>query len=81
MNSSQDLLNLALQSPSPERASLARQLLLSLEPDTTNGDYEEVWQGEIKSRMARVEEGNYSASEWREALARIRASLAQGTAR
>jgi putative addiction module component (TIGR02574 family) len=80
MNATNDLLDLALQLPVNARASLARQLLLSLEPDSSESDYETMWDAEINARLARVEQGNYSASDWREALARIRRSLVRGQA-
>jgi putative addiction module component (TIGR02574 family) len=72
MNATNDLLDLALQLPHRERASLARQLLLSLEPEAEEPDYETLWQAEINARLARVDRGEYSASDWREALTRIR---------
>jgi putative addiction module component (TIGR02574 family) len=79
MNAANDLMDLAMQLPPDERASLAHQLLLSLEPASSDTDHEAAWAAEIEARLARVEQGNYSASDWREALARIRQSLAQGT--
>ena len=80
MNETNEILDLALKLPSQERAAMARQLLLSLEPESTETDREEFWQAEINARLARVEKGEYSASEWRDAVSRIRSSLVQGPA-
>jgi putative addiction module component (TIGR02574 family) len=78
MQAWKDIQELALQLPRKERATLARQLLLSLEPDEIDADYEAAWTAEIEARLARVEKGDYSASDWREAITRIRQSLARG---
>jgi putative addiction module component (TIGR02574 family) len=80
MNQSNDLLGLALMLPFQERASLARQLILSLDADVVDTDAEALWQSEINARLERVAQGNYSATDWNEALARIRKALAQGPA-
>jgi hypothetical protein len=48
------------------------------EPDRFEKDHEDLWAAEIETRLARIEQGDFSASDWREALARIRQSLVQG---
>ncbi len=82
MNPANELLELALKLSPQERASLARQLLLSLEPDNFEPaeSYEALWNAEIEARMDRVEKGDFSASAWREAIERIRTSISQGPA-
>jgi putative addiction module component (TIGR02574 family) len=75
MQAWKDIRELALLLPRKERARLARQLLLSLEPDEMDDDYEAAWTAEIEARLARVEKGDYTASDRREAIARIRHGL------
>jgi putative addiction module component (TIGR02574 family) len=69
----------ALQLPEDERAALARQLLLSLEPDDFGANHEVAWEKELEARMAAIEEGRFAARDWRVALADIRKSLAEGS--
>jgi hypothetical protein len=89
-----DLLTQALQLPEQERAALTRQLLFSLEAEhlTTlarhlwlnveTGDWdsnnEAAWAKELEARMAGIDEGRYSARDWRDALADMRKSLTEG---
>ena len=70
-----DLLNGALSLPEPDRAALASRLLASLEPDPADPDAAEAWRAEMEDRLARVEQGQYAARDWREALAEIRRQL------
>jgi putative addiction module component (TIGR02574 family) len=65
----------ALGLPEDERAALAKQLLLSLEPDDFDIDSEAAWAVEIEARLDVVERGGYAAQEWREALMEIRSRL------
>jgi putative addiction module component (TIGR02574 family) len=71
---SADVFASALALPHPDRAELARQLLLSLEPDDFDEDADVQWAAEIERRVAAIERGDYSASDWRDAMARIRQS-------
>jgi putative addiction module component (TIGR02574 family) len=71
----QDLLTQALQLPANERADMARQLLLSLEPDTPDEDYESAWEKEILERVKEYDEGKVVAVDWREAHEEIRKKL------
>jgi putative addiction module component (TIGR02574 family) len=73
-----ELLNRALELPKPERADLARQILLSLEPDDFHADSDAAWAAEIDARLDIVERGDFPASEWRDVIARIRQSLTEG---
>lgn len=70
-----EVLDLALQLPGEDRAALVGELLLGLDPQPPDPDCESAWNAEILARMERVERGDYTATERREALARIRRSL------
>lgn len=73
----QELLTQALQLPLNERANMARQLLLSLEPESVEEDHEAAWAKEIAERVKRLDEGKSKTIDWREAHAQIRAKLRQ----
>ena len=75
MSTVDDVFTSAMQLPESDRAALARQLLLSLEPEDFDADSESAWQAEIELRLAAVDSGNFEARDWREAVARIRKSL------
>src|SRR3569623_2567553 len=68
MNTANDLLTQALGLPECERAALAKQLLLSLEPEGSAGDSDEAWALEIEARLAAIGEGRFQAKDWRQAL-------------
>lgn len=72
-----EILNQALTLPKPERAVLVHQLLLSLEPEDFDEDSEAAWTAEIEARLTAVEKGEFTAVEWRDALARIQQALTQ----
>lgn len=78
MNRFDDILELALQLPMKQRAALSRQLLLSLEPESCDADDETLWTAEIEARLSRTEKDNFTASDWRNSLDRIRQSIAEG---
>jgi putative addiction module component (TIGR02574 family) len=69
------LLNQTLSLTANQRAQLARQLLLSLEPPDYNPDAEKLWAAEIQARLDSFDRGQSKASDWREAVERIRHSL------
>ena len=75
MIAAQELLTQALQLPLDERANIARQLLLSLEPESIEEDYEAAWAKEIAERVKRLDEGKSPTFAWREAHAEIRSKL------
>jgi hypothetical protein len=77
MNTNYDLVRLLMELPESQRAAIARELLLSLEGEEFDADWEEAWSGEIEQRLARVEQGRFSARPWREALEAIKQSLPQ----
>jgi putative addiction module component (TIGR02574 family) len=70
-----DLLTRALALPPAERAALAHQLLVSLEPNEPDTDWEAAWTVELEARLAAFEQDPSRTRDWREALARMRQSL------
>jgi len=62
--------------PEQERAAITNELLLSLEEDF-DADCETAWAAEIERRMEAVDQGQFSAQPWREAIQAIRQSLSQ----
>jgi hypothetical protein len=69
----------ALQMPANDRATLAHQLLLSLEAGDFDADSEAAWATELEIRLARIERGDFQARDWRDALAQMRQSLSRKT--
>jgi hypothetical protein len=63
-----ELFTSAQEMPSNDRAALAHRLLLSLEPDDFDAESEMAWALELEARLARIEQGNFQARDWREAL-------------
>jgi hypothetical protein len=59
-----------------DRASLARDLLLSLEHEA-HADAQQAWKDEILARSDAIARGEFTASDWRESIQRIRDALAQ----
>ena len=76
MNPPDDILSQALDLPLSDRASLARDLLVSLEASDFDDDAEGAWAAEIETRMEKVSRGEFSATEWRESVERVRRELA-----
>lgn len=74
-----EILTMALELPDAERAALARQLLLSLEPpgpvDSDEEAWQEAWMEEIRRRMDRLDRGETKTSDAYEALEDIRNRL------
>ena len=75
MTSAQELLTQALQLPVDERTNMARQLMLSLESEPFEEDYEQAWEKEIAQRLKRMDEGKSQLVNWREAHEQIRSKL------
>jgi len=75
MNKIDEVFTIALQLSQADRAALAHQLLLSLEPGDTDSDWESAWAAEIDARIARFEAGTTGASDWSEALDSMRRAL------
>jgi len=78
MSIAQEILSRALELPDTERAAIAHRLLLSLEPEEFDPESEYAWVQGIESRLARIDRGEYSASDWQDAVARLRQSLSGG---
>lgn len=75
MSIADGLLHQVLALPEQERANMAYQLLLSLEPEDSDSDAEDAWADEIMARSDAVHHGDYKARDWREALEDIRNQL------
>ncbi len=77
MSMCNDILTQALGLPVEDRALLARDLLISLDSAEIDDDIEATWAGEIEARSNAVARGEFTATEWRESLDRIRQELAK----
>ncbi len=69
--SAADELEAALALPEDQRASVAEQLLASLDGEV-DADAEVVWGAEIEHRLARIEAGQARSVSMDEAIARLR---------
>ena len=74
----EELLERALKLPEAERAALAHDLLLSLEPEHQDEDYEEAWAEEIEARLQRLDSGESQPDDLENVMHRLRASLTKG---
>jgi hypothetical protein len=80
MTAPADVLTLAMQLPEDERAAIAHELLLSLEPEGFDDDeISSAWQKEIETRLQKIADGKHQSHDWRQALQEIRAELKQET--
>jgi predicted sugar kinase len=76
MTTSNDVLTHAMQLPEKERAAIAHQLLLSLEPEVFDDDeIAAAWQQEIESRLQKIAAGTFQVHDWRQAIQEIRQEL------
>jgi len=76
-----DLIGRAMNLSSVDRAELARQLILSLEPTPVDGAAADAWEDEIERRLVAYERGETTPVEWRDAVERARASLRKPVSR
>jgi len=67
-----ELVSRVLDLPVGERAELARQLILSLEPVEHDPDADTAWEAEIERRLTQVDRGEVELREWRQSVERIR---------
>jgi putative addiction module component (TIGR02574 family) len=74
-----DLLNRALELSEPDRADLARRLLLSLETEEFDADRDTAWAAELEVRLEKVDKDQFTARDWREVIANLQKSLTKGT--
>ena len=60
----------AMQLSEKDRAELAHQLLLSLEPheEFEDSDVASAWAQEIDARLQKIATGNYQSHDWRNAI-------------
>lgn len=77
MSQIDDLFASAQEMSPDDRATLVHRLLLSLEANDFDADSEAAWEAELEVRLARIEQGDFQARDWREALTRIRQSLSR----
>ncbi len=75
MSAFADCLNHALALSAEERAALAHELLLSLETEPPDPDWEEAWAAEIQRRCDEIHSGKAVTFDAYEALERIRQSF------
>jgi putative addiction module component (TIGR02574 family) len=75
-NDASSIFDAALALPRNKREELARQLVISLEPEEPKDpDYDRLLGEEIERRWAAYERGEVQAVDWREALDRVDAEL------
>jgi putative addiction module component (TIGR02574 family) len=70
-----ELVSKAMQLTADERAELARQLILSLEPAEADTDAEQAWDAEIERRLEAIDGGTARLTDWRESIERARAAI------
>jgi len=78
MITAEHLRDLALQLPLQDRASLARDLLQSLDVADSPGAVEAAWLEEIESRSEAYESGGIVADDWQASIERVREQLREG---
>lgn len=72
-----ELIDRVMDLSAKERAELARQLILSLEPAVGDdaAEVDAAWEPEIERRLAQVDRGDVQLLDWRESIGRIRDAL------
>jgi putative addiction module component (TIGR02574 family) len=78
MTTVEHIRDLALGLPPEGRASLAKDLIESLEPNEPVEDLEGAWLEEIESRADDYEAGKITADDWQVSLQRARKRLREG---
>ena len=79
MSTGEHIRDLALGLPPEGRASLAKELIESLESSESDDDVvEEAWLDEIETRAEAYESGRISADDWQVSLQRPRKRLREG---
>lgn len=63
--------------PAIERADLVRQLLLSLETDSFDNDFQGAWVEESEKRSSAYQQGETDSRGWKESVNEIRESIEQ----
>ena len=75
MTTPSQIVDAAMALDASQRAEVAHQLLLSLEPDDFDADADSAWAEEIRRRRQAIRDGRVILRDWDEALADIRQSL------
>ena len=70
-----ELLEQVLKLPTAERAEVARQVLLSLEPEGFEDDAEKAWVTEIQRRREAVRRGDVQLLDWADVRQQILGEL------
>ena len=73
----QEILQQILKLPIAERAEVARQVLLSLEPEGFDEDAEQAWVAEIQRRREAIRRGDVQLLEWADVRQQILGELGQ----
>lgn len=76
MTTPAQILDAALALSPCERAEVACQILLSLEPYDQPGDVDAAWAAEIRRRLGAIRRGESSLVDWDVAIAEIRGRIA-----
>ena len=81
MGTAQQIRDWALQLPLGDRASIARDLILSLDGDQVDTDAAAAWAQEIEARSEAYHRGEAQADDWQASLerARLRIREARGS--
>ena len=77
MATGDDLRSQIFALPAPERADLARMLLLSLENDSFDDDVQRAWAEEAEQRSAAYQQGETESRGWQDSVNEMRESLKQ----
>jgi hypothetical protein len=75
MNSADQVLIDALSLPAEARATLALELLTSLDPVEEDEDVDGAWAAEVSRRLELIRQGKTVLRNWDEALESMRASI------
>jgi hypothetical protein len=77
MSPDAELIDRIMSLPDEERAELARQLIISLEPAApeAGAEVDAAWEAEIERRLGQVDRGEVELRDWRQSIERIRATL------
>ncbi len=77
MATGDDLRSQLFALPAPERADLAKQLLLSLENENFDEGVQQAWAEEAERRSVAYEKGETESRDWQESVNEIRETLKQ----
>jgi putative addiction module component (TIGR02574 family) len=75
MSTADQVLLDALSLPAEARASLALELLTSLDPVREDDDVDQAWAAEISRRLESIRQGKSVLRDWDEALDSMRVSI------